>query len=115
MKKITALVCMLPLLTGCLGYSSTDNVSMSQVKKAISNTPIMLPDYKDVDISLGVMQGGSGSISSEDKWFYVPNEEDFKLLQSAAQTGKLVKITYDNARMRFYVESSTITHVELVK
>ena len=103
------------LLAGCLGDSSKDNETIGQVKKVEHNTPIMLPDYDDADISLGVMKNGVGSLSHEDMWVYVPNPEDFKILQQASQTGELVKIKYDVARARFYVEKHTVTHVEILK
>lgn len=114
MKKITSILVLI-LLSGCLGYSSKDNEMSGQVKKVNHNTPLICGNFDDADISLGVMHNGTGSMSTRDEWVYVPNPEDYKILQEAAKTGDIVKITYDQARTTFCVENITVTHVELVK
>ncbi len=102
------------VLSGC-GWSSWDNEAIGQVKKLQHATPIICSDYDHVDISLGVMRNGVGSISTNDVWYYVPNASDVAILKSAAETGALVKFTYGVKRFRWCVEEETITHVELVK
>lgn len=114
MKKIMPFLACLAL-TGCLGDSSADNDLIGQVKKVHHNTPLLLPDYDDVDVSLGVMRGGVGSMSTQDMWLYVPNPEDMKVLKDASESGALVKITYSVSRARFYVENDMVTHAELTK
>ena len=102
-------------LSAC-GYSSRNNETIGQVKKVIHNTPIFCYDYDDVDVSLGVMRNGVGSVSTQDKWFYVPNKDDLKILKDANETGAIVKILFDQPRFMWcpdYV--STVTHVEIVK
>lgn len=101
-------------LTGC-GWTSWDNVAIGQVKKAHHATPLICPNYDDVDISLGVIRNGVGSMSTQDIWFYVPNQSDFAILEKAAESGELVRITYGVKRFRICYEQETITHVELVK
>ncbi|MDE2103487.1 MAG: hypothetical protein KGL39_39970 [Patescibacteria group bacterium] len=111
MKKY---ILMLPLLLGgCLGNTAVDNDLTGQVKKVQHITPILLPDYNRADISLGVLRNGVGSMSTEDVWLYVPSADDYKILQKAADTGALVKITYNVARFRFYVPEYYVTHVQI--
>lgn len=112
MKK-GILVLVLLLATAC-GYSSKDNEMIGQVKKVMKNTPLICPDYKDADISLGVIRNGVGSMSSQDIWVYVPDDLNFKILTEANQTGKLVKIKYDIKRLQFCVGDHQVTSVELV-
>jgi hypothetical protein len=102
------------MLTGC-GYSSMQNETIGQVKKVVKNTPLICPDYVDADVSLGVMRNGVGSMSTEDLWFYVPDEQARQTLAQAAQTGALVKITYDVKRVTFCVSDHFVSKVELVK
>lgn len=76
MKRILMIaVLTLPLaLGGCLGHTSRDNEAVGQVKRVHNNTPLLCPDYKDVDISLGVMRNGVGSMSTQDKWFFIQDD-----------------------------------------
>jgi hypothetical protein len=114
MKKLTILAVAFAL-SGCLGNSASSNQLVGQVKKVEHNTPLIMPDYDDADISLGVMRNGVGSMSHEDIWVYIPNAEDYLVLQKAAETGALVKVDYDTARARFYVENATVTHAEITQ
>lgn len=102
------------LLTGC-GYSVRDAQVIGQVKRVENNIPLLCDKYTDVDLSLGVMINGVGSMSSEDKWFYILNPLHEQLLIKAASSGKLVKITYDRKRWTWCVEPDWVTNVELVK
>lgn len=104
------------LLGGCLGNSSTGNEATGQVKRVQHQTPIFCPDYYHVDISLGVVRNGTGSMSTQDTWLWVPNDSDVKKLEQAAQSGALVKITYDVARGRWFncVEHDTVRSVEVI-
>jgi hypothetical protein len=102
------------LLSGC-GWSSWDNEAIGQVKKVQHATPIICSDYDHVDISLGIIRNGIGSVSTQDMWFYVPNPADLALLKGATDSGALVKFTYGVKRFRWCVDKEMITHVELVK
>lgn len=111
MKRIVAA---LALLVSC-GYSSVDSELMGQVKKVVNNTPLICPRYASADISLGVMRNGVGSMSTADVWVYVPNPTDIDILKRAAETGELVKVKYDVARVVICTEDHVVSKVEIVK
>jgi hypothetical protein len=111
MKKILPILACLAL-TGCLGDSSRDNTLVGQVKRVHYNTPIVCGDWAEVDISLGVMQGGTGSVSIRDLYLWVPKAEDAKFLEN--NNGKIVKITYDIQRATFCVDNEKVTKVEVI-
>lgn len=99
---------------GC-GYSSMDNEMIGQVKKVVKQTPIFCSYRDDVDVSMGVMRNGVGSMSSQDVWLTIGDSESLKILKAAADSGELVKIHYDVARITFCWEDHIIRKVELVK
>ena len=110
------LLLVLPLLLGgCLGHSSVDNQAIGQVKKVQSVNPWIYPSYHRVDISLGVMRNGVGSISKDDMLLYVPDDVDYETLKHASETGDIVKIKYNVARFYWYGETETVTHAEIAK
>jgi len=114
MKKIFALA-IIVALTGC-GYSNRDVEVVGQVKRVVHNTPLICPDYDDIDLSLGVMRNGTGSMSTQDIYLNVMNKADLATLKEANSTGVLVKLTYDTKRVRICTTSGReITKVELVK
>ena len=113
MKYFIMILSML-LLTNC-GYSSKNNELIGQVKKVVQNTPLLCDDYTDVDISLGVMRQGVGSMSSEDNYLYVEKDSDIAILKKANETGKLVKIIYDVKRFTFCVEGRKLKSVEILE
>lgn len=113
--KTLGVVLLMIMMAGC-GYSSRDNEMIGQVKKVVKRTPLICPDYTSVDISLGVLRGGVGSMSTQDVWLYVPSQGDLeKRLMDANATGQLVKIRYDIARLRWCVEEEIVRSVEEVK
>lgn len=97
MKSLSLIIAAISL-TAC-GLSASDNELVGQVKKVIRKTPIVCPDYDEADISLGVVRNGVGSMSHEDVTLYVTRADDSKLLKRAAETGLLVKVTYDVQRV----------------
>lgn len=111
MKLISVLI--LSGLVGC-GYSSRNNELTGQVKKVIHQTPIICPNRVDVDISLGVMRNGVGSMSSQDVYATVINESDVKLLEKAAEAGALVKLNYDQVRLTICNQLIQILKVEVL-
>lgn len=115
MRKLLLATVLTLSLSGCFGDTSINNELTGQVKRVHTNTPLICSNFNDVDVSLGIMRNGIGSMSTNDEWLYVPNEVDFKLLSDAAANGTIVKITYDEARATFCVENYKVTHVELVK
>lgn len=102
------------MITAC-GYSQVESEAIGQVKKVANMTEILCSPRTDVDISLGVMINGVGSMSSQDIWLTVKDKSQIKILKEANETGKLVKITYDVARANFCWESRELTSVELLK
>ena len=99
-------------LAAC-GYSSKQNEMVGQVKKVIEKTPVICGDYIEADLSLGVMRNGVGSMSHEDVSLYVPNLTDELTLKKAAETGQLVKVTYDVKRLTWCVPDHLVIRVEL--
>lgn len=112
--KTILMVGCLCLLTAC-GYSSKGNEMVGQAKKVVHNTPIFCPDYTDVDISLGVLRGGVGSMSTQDVWAVITDKEQAAIFKQAVESGQLVKVEYDMKRFAFCTAERFVTKVELVK
>lgn len=103
------------LATAC-GYSSINNEVIAQVKKVTRETPIICPDRVDVDLSLGVMRNGVGSMSTQDVWLTVPADEAMRrTLTEAASTGALVKVFYDHKRFVWCGQQEIVKAVEIVR
>ncbi len=102
------------LLTGC-GYTARNNEIVGQVKKVLNVTPLVCSDFTGVDISLGVMKNGVGSMSHEDKELYVDKDENIKILKKALETGELVSIVYDTKRLTFCVPDQIVVSVKIIK
>lgn len=98
MKNVIAIA---TLLAAACGMRSADNEAVGQVKKVVKVTPIICPDYTEADISLGVIRNGVGSMSKEDVELAVDNEDrqNVELLKKAAESGAIVKFTYDVKRV----------------
>lgn len=101
-------------LTAC-GYSHRQSEMTGQVKKLLNVTPIFCANRTDVDVSLGVIRNGVGSMSSEDVKATVANQQVLGVLKKAAETGALVKMTYDDARINWCWEEREITNAEIVQ
>lgn len=113
MKRV-ALTALLVALTGCdaCGKTSTANDLSGQPKRVHNNTPLICPDYTSVDVSLGVMRNGVGSMSTQDIELWVPDQKDVDTLNDAIKNGQLVKITYDVYRFMWCMPQQKITKVE---
>ena len=87
------------LLAAC-GNSSSGNEIIGQVKKVKSVTPLICSDYTEVDVSLGVIRNGVGSMSHEDVELAVDNSEKDAInkLKWAAENGAIVKLAYNVKR-----------------
>lgn len=88
------------LLAAC-GKSSSDNEIIGQVKKVVKKTPIICPDYTEIDLSLGVVRNGVGSMSREDVDLAADNSDKDAIdkLKWAAENGAIVKLSYDVHRI----------------
>jgi hypothetical protein len=85
------------LIMGC-GYNSKNNELICQVKYVENVTPLICPDYIEASVSLGVMKNGVGSMSTSDKHLTVRTDEQYRILQAAVKSAKLVKIVFDQKR-----------------
>ncbi len=101
-------------LSAC-GYSSRDSEAIGQIKKIAHQTPIICPNRYDFDLSLGVMRGGVGSMSSQDIWFTVDDPSMLATIKAANESGAIVKLVYDVARVTFCTEDHLVSKVEIVK
>ena len=103
-------------LGGCeaCGYSSVDNHMTGQVKKVHHNTPMVCDNYDNADVSLGIMQGGVGSISNHDVQVTVPGQAEFKIMETAAKSGKLVEITFKERRWTTCIDDYVVTEAKLL-
>ena len=113
MMSVMILAFGISTFTGC-GYASRDNEMTGQVKKVINQTPLLCFDRTDVDISLGVMQNGVGSMSHEDIIGTAYDPEVIKTLKIASESGKLVKVVTQHARLRWCASELEITKVEIL-
>ena len=106
---------MLVLSLSACGYSQVESEAIGQVKKVANMTEILCSRRVDVDISLGVMRDGVGSMSSQDIWLTVRDPKHVEILKKANETGKLVKFKYDVARANFCWKKKELTSVEIIK
>lgn len=113
MKNILIVLTLVGLM-GC-GYSSRENELIGQVKKVKHQTPLICPDRIDVDVSLGVMKNGVGSMSTQDIWLTVTDKSISDAFTAANASGQPVKITYDVTRIAICNENEIATKVELIK
>lgn len=98
---------------GCCGWSGREIEGTGQVKKVRLSTPIACPDYHEVDISLGVMRNGVGSMSTHDMTLFVP-ENLVPEIKKAAETSTIVNFTYDERRVDWCVPRDRITKFHVV-
>lgn len=106
------------LLSACravCGLSSKDNVAVGQVKTVHKETPLICKNYCSVDLSLGTMRNGVGSMSTQDRWFIVKYEGSCEKLRAAQESGQLVKVVYNEARETWCAPDAQIVSVESVK
>lgn len=114
MKRL--LILAMPLvLSGCLGYSAKDGEAIGQAKKVSVTTPLICPDYYALDISLGVMRNGVGSMSTQDMWFTVQDIADIQKMKEAVERGAIVRVHYDTVRAAFCVEDHIVTSFEVMQ
>lgn len=105
-------ICLVIAITAACGNSSRGSELTGQVKKVIERTPLVCPDYTEADVSLGVMRNGTGSMSHEDVAVVVEDSQ-VAMLQTAARTGALVRITYDERRVALCWPDRRAVRVEL--
>lgn len=102
------------LLAGC-GYSSVDGELVGQAKKLTHVTPLICGDYESLDVSLGVMSGGTGSMSTQDVWLTVRDPQDLAAMQAAVASAAIVRIRYSERRWAVCTDDYVMDHIEIVK
>ena len=101
-------------LVGC-GYSQRDGEMIGQVKKVVRNTPLICSEFTSADISLGVIRGGIGSMSTQDVWVTILEKSTEDFLRKASETGQLVKLRYDEKRFDICRPEKVVIKVNLVE
>lgn len=94
------------------GYSDKDVTASGQVKAVSHKTPIVCPERDVVDISLGVMKNGVGSMSTHDMYLVVYDPAALATLKEAAKKSSIVDFTYNDARFRWCNETEELTSVK---
>jgi hypothetical protein len=112
-KNVAIIAAIVATLSGC-GYSQMDSEMSGQVKRMIHLTPIICPNYYEVDFSLGVMRDGVGSMSTQDVYVTVPAELLPKV-KEIANSGKPATITYNKARFALCTEERIVTDIQPMK
>lgn len=97
------------------GYSDKDVTASGQVKAVSHKTPIVCPERDVVDISLGVMKNGVGSMSTHDMYLVVYDPASLATLKEAAKKSAIVDFTYNDARFRWCNETEELTSVKIVE
>ncbi len=105
------------MATGCdaCGNSSVNNELVGQPKRLHNETPIVCENRVDLDISLGFMKDGVGSVSTHDTHMTVPNPKDVETLNRAINENKLVKVYYNEARFNWCWQDQVIIGVEVLE
>jgi hypothetical protein len=99
MKYIpTVLIALAVFLSGCYGCGNKTSAN-ELTGQVVKRTPLVCPDYVEVDISLGVMRNGIGSMSHEDISLRVMDESKVPELEKAAKDGAIITLIYDQARV----------------
>jgi hypothetical protein len=79
-----------------------DGEVIGQAKRLTMVTPFwssFCQPYYELDLSLGVLQNGVGSISKQDMIFTVLNTEDLPKMKAAVEAGSIIKVKYDTRRL----------------
>ncbi len=116
--KMRIVMLMLPLvLTGCdaCGNSSVNNELVGQPKRLHNETPILCENRVDLDVSMGFMKDGVGSVSTADMHLTVPNREDVDRINRAINENKLVKLHYNVARVNLCWQQEVVTSVDVLE
>lgn len=99
---------------GCCGWSGREISGTGQVKRVGLESNIVCPDYYEVDISLGIMRNGVGSMSTHDMKFFIPDGmvKDFRTF---AEKSSIVNFSYDERRSPWCVNQHRITSFKIAE
>jgi hypothetical protein len=100
MKFMVILGLAIVVAWGC-GDASRGNAIVGQVKRIKQMTPMICPDYVEVDLSLGVLRNGVGSTSREDATLAIDPSDHatIDVLTRASKSGQIVHLTYNERRI----------------
>ena len=96
---------------------SRDGDLVGQAKKITLVTPFwqsICPSYYALDVSMGVLQGGTGSMSTQDVWFTVLDREDISAMKEAVKHAAIVKVKYAERRLYACTEGHLATGFEVI-
>ncbi len=82
---------------GCGGWWSRDNITTGLVKKVTLDTGIFCPDYYRAEISLSLIHGNFGDLSTKDLDIYIPNDLVLDM-KKAVKDSAIINFTYDERR-----------------
>lgn len=112
--RIASLLLLSVLVSGC-GYSGRQGEAIGQAKKVTRVTNLLCEDYDAFDVSLGVMQNGTGSVSTQDVWYTVYDVRLLDKLRDFAVRGAIVRVSYDTRRCPFCTEKYVLLGAEEVR
>lgn len=113
--KRTAVALLSLVMVSSCGYSGRDAELVGQVKKVSRLTNLICSDYYAVDVSLGVVRNGTGSMSTQDVWIQITDESQLPMLRDAAEKGLLIKAKYDERRFPICTEPYIMTEASVTQ
>lgn len=115
MTKITCALALGLLLSGCdFGYSHQGNEVVGQPKSVETTTPLICPAQHILDLSLGVMRHGVGSMSTEDVLINIPDDASASRLEAVVREGKLISAQTNEARVRWCNEEKELVSFKVI-
>jgi hypothetical protein len=100
MIKVAIILALAIVVAAGCGDASRGNAIVGQVKRIKQMTPMICPDYIEVDLSLGVLRNGVGSTSREDATLAIDPSDHatIDVLTRASRSGQITHLTYDERR-----------------
>lgn len=92
------------LLSSC-GNSATDIELTGQLKAAGVATNLICPDYFYLDMSMGVIKDGTGSVSKDDIFVTLYGRQEYKKYQELAKVGAIITVHANMRRAAFCTET----------
>ncbi len=104
------------LYTGFTTMYALDGELIGQAKKIRLATPLwssICPTYYSLNVSVGVIQNGTGSMSTQDVWLTVRDTADLPAMQKAVEAGAIVKVKFDTRRLAACTDDYYVTAFQL--
>lgn len=96
---------------------AVDGELVGQAKKIRMVTPLwssICPTYYALDVSMGIIQNGTGSMSTQDVWFTIKDTADLPAMQKAVETAAIVKMKFDTRRLAACTEDYYATGFQVI-